>query len=102
MIFLLNIYLDIFLFSSIINTFPQTNFHLTDINDEKFAHDCLRFSISPIDEIDSQEILSFCLIEPLSKWNIPVNTLDKTLTFADLRKQNVDKRFLQLFNTTIW
>jgi len=102
MTFVLNIYLDIFLFSSIINTFPQTNFHLTDLNDEKFAHDCLRFSISPIGEIDLQEILLFCLIESLSKWNMPVNTLDKTLTFADLRKQNVDKCFLQLFNITIW
>ena len=101
MIFLLNIYLDIFLFSSIINTFPQTNFHLTDINDEKFAHDCLRFSISPIDEIDSQEILSFCLIEPLSKWNIPVNTLDKTLTFADLRKQNVTSEQLYQWSASI-
>ena len=96
------IYLDIFLFSTIINTFPQTNFHLTDVNDQTFAHDCLQISVLPISTKDSQEILSFCLTDDtLSKWPIQINPLDQIFTFADLRKQNVTSQQLYQWSASI-
>ena len=99
---LLKIYLDIFLCSLITNTFPQTNFRLTDVNDRTFAHDCLQLSVLPISTKDSQEILSFCLTnDSLSKWPIQINPLDQNFTFADLRKQNVTSEQLYRWSASI-
>ena len=96
------VYLDLFLFSTIINTFPQTNFHLTDVNDQTFAHDCLQISVLPISTKDSQEILSFCLTDDtLSKWPIQINPLDQIFTFADLRKQNITSQQLYQWSASI-
>ena len=80
---------NIFLFFSLVNAFPQTNFHLTNINDREFAHDCLRFSILPTSKKDTQEIVSFCLTNSTLNWSIQVNPLDQNYTFANLRQQNV-------------
>ena len=92
---------NIFLFFSLVNAFPQTNFHLTNINDREFAHDCLRFSILPTSKKDTQEIVSFCLTNSTLNWSIQVNPLDQNYTFANLRQQNVTTEQLYQWSASI-
>jgi len=94
MILLLNIYF-VLIICRLIITFPQINFHLTDsINNHELQHDCLRISIS-------QEIVSFCLTDSMSEWNIQMNPADSKLTFNDLRKRNITSQQLYQWSAPI-
>ena len=99
MTFLLKLYFVLFITSSSI-AFPQINFYLTDSTNDH-EHDCLTIDISPFNEINAQEILSFCLTEPMGKWNNQSNTIDHKLTFDQLRKQNVTSQQLYHWSAPI-
>ena len=77
---------------SIIISWPQINFHVTDESTE-----CLRISAPKLTQNEIQEILSFCLTKP-SKSN---NQTDEKLTFDDLRKANVRSEQLYYWSASI-
>ncbi len=67
----------------------QFNLHLTKWdnnieNDIVVQHDCLRVDVWENKEQDIYEILSYCMSEWPSKWNIQSNNSDQIFTFAEL------------------
>ena len=102
MSFLLKVHCIMIFFSSII-TFPQINFHLTDpTSDDDVEHDCLKINISPFNEISVEEVLSFCLTQSMSKWNIQLHHFEQQkFTFDQLRKQNITTEQLYQWSASI-
>jgi len=101
MSFFLKVHCIVIFFSSII-TFPEINFHLTDpIDDHDVEHDCLKISIPPLNEINVEEVLSFCLTQSMSKWNIQSTFEQQKFTFEQLRKQNITAEQLYQWSASI-
>jgi hypothetical protein len=71
---------------------PQINLDLTDWTDQDqnivLQHNCLHVATS-IGEFRSREIISYCMDESPSKWEIDQNTLVSMFTFAELSRMNV-------------
>ena len=78
-----------FLFLHSINTHVQLNLYLTDLGSNNeinndLQHDWL-YVVAPIGRLDNLgQIVSYCMGEWSSKWNIEENDFDQKFTFADL------------------
>ncbi|CAF0987272.1 unnamed protein product, partial [Rotaria sordida] len=95
-------FLYVILINSVIGS-PQINLHLTDeVIDNKtnvvFQHDCLYVPASIEKENNIHQIISYCLTEWSSKWNIEENNLDQKFTFNQLYKQNITSQQLYLWS----
>ena len=85
---------------------PQLNLHFTDsVSDEKsdlvFEHDCLNVAASIKKENDPHQMISYCLTEFPSKWNVEENNLDQKYTFDQFYKQNITSEQLYLWSAPI-
>ena len=69
---------------------PQINLDLTDWVDKKtdLPHDCLHVAVA-IKSDNVQEIISYCMNEWPSKWQMINNHFDQIFTFVELHKKNV-------------
>ncbi|CAF3562154.1 unnamed protein product, partial [Rotaria sp. Silwood2] len=79
---------------------PQINLHLTDeVNHNRsdivFQHDCL-YVLASTEKQNIHQVLSYCLTEYSSQWNIEENNFDQKLTFYQLYQQNITSQ--QLYN----
>ncbi|CAF0891325.1 unnamed protein product, partial [Rotaria sordida] len=95
-------FLYVILINSVIGS-PQINLHLTDeVIDNKtnvvFQHDCLYVPASIEKENNIHQIISYCLTEWSSKWNIEENNLDQKFTFNQLYEQNITSQQLYLWS----
>jgi hypothetical protein len=82
---------------------PQINLHLTDgisgnKRDVAFQHDCLYVAAPLEKETDPYQIISYCLTEWPSKWNIQEDTLHQKFTFAQLHQENITSQQLYLWS----
>ncbi|CAF4269870.1 unnamed protein product, partial [Adineta steineri] len=87
-------------------TQPNINLYHTDwVNNNKndivFPHDCLHVISSLKKETDPYQVVSCCLSELPSKWNIQENTIDQKFTFAELYQQNITGQQLYLWSAPI-
>ncbi|CAF2574165.1 unnamed protein product [Rotaria sp. Silwood2] len=83
--------------------FPQINLDLTDwINDNEsnmvLQHDCLHVTAWIEEDNDPYQIISYCMSEWPSKWNIQKNTQDPNFTFAELYQLNTTSEQLYLWS----
>ena len=92
-----------FILSHLVTTLPQINLDLTDWisvseSNTVLQHDCLhvfaptRFAYPP------QQMISYCMSEWPSKWNIRENNFDQSFTFAELYKRNITSKQLYLWS----
>jgi len=92
------------LLSHLIYSQIQINFHLTQwlkYNDN-IQHNCLYFSVPYTDNYDERHILSFCMSELPSKFNIkPNNDIDQIYTFNQLVEKNVTIEQLYQWSASI-
>jgi len=75
----------------------QFNLHLTewnntDENDIIVQHDCLRIDVW--ENIDNYEIISYCMSNWSSEWNIETDNSKRRFTFAELSKRNITSQQL--------
>ncbi|CAF1167926.1 unnamed protein product [Adineta steineri] len=82
---------------------PQINLHLTSwINANKsdvvFQRDCLYVTPSTEAETDTYQIISYCLTNTSSEWNIKEDTLGQKFSFAELHKQNITSQQLYIWS----
>ncbi|CAF1485362.1 unnamed protein product [Adineta steineri] len=80
----------------------QINLDLTEqVNDNEsnfvIQHDCLHIPAKFMD-LDIREIISYCMSEWPSQWNIRTNNLDKIFTFANLSHLNITSQQLYLWS----
>ena len=85
---------------------PQLNVHFTDpVSNEKsdvvFEHDCLHVAALIKKENDPRQMISYCLTEFPSKWNIQENNLGQKYSFDQLAKQNITSEQLYLWSAPI-
>ncbi|CAF1279668.1 unnamed protein product, partial [Adineta ricciae] len=92
-----------FIFVPFTITFPQINLDLTDSINEygnvsALQHHCLHVATWNELEIDPYQIISFCMNEYSSKWNLKENNIDRKFTFADLYQLNITSEQLYLWS----
>jgi len=68
-------------------------------NDVGFQHDCLHVAASIKKETDPYQIISYCLTEWPSTWNIQEDKLEQKFTFAQLYQKNITSQQLYLWST---
>ncbi|UJR34572.1 hypothetical protein I4U23_027348, partial [Adineta vaga] len=89
------------LLSTIVNTL-EINLDLTKwknelINDNVIRHDCVHFPAwEKVKNI--HEIITYCISELPSKWNIQINNFDQIFTFANLSQMNITSEQLYLWS----
>jgi hypothetical protein len=84
----------------------QINLHLIDwMNNEEddtgLQHDCLYTAAAIDKENDRHQIISYCLSESPSKWNMKDNGFNKKISFAELYNKKVTSQQLYLWSTLI-
>ena len=74
-----------------VNSQFQINFHLTNWTqeDENVQHDCLHVPADIKRNLNDLQIISYCMGEFPSKFQIKENHIDQKLTFAQLAKEHV-------------
>jgi hypothetical protein len=89
-----------FLLLHLVDLQLQINLHLTSwtSEDENLQHDCLHVAASIEKETDPRQIISYCMSEWPSKFNIKENNIDQKLTFAELSKQLITSQQLYLWS----
>ncbi|CAF0995427.1 unnamed protein product [Rotaria sp. Silwood1] len=97
------IYVFYFIVLNKIVAFPQINLDLTDgINDNEsnivLQHNCLHVAAWIDEENDPYQIISYCMSEWSSKWNIRTTYQDQNFTFAELYKLNITSEQLYLWS----
>lgn len=85
---------------------PRMNMDLTDWTNDKptdviLQRDCLHVAVSIKRKIDPYQIISYCLTEWPSNWNITENSLDQKLTFLQLYQQNITVEQLYIWSAPI-
>ena len=92
-----------FSFLHLVNSHLQINLHLTDwvSEDDNLQHDCLHVPAHIEEESDPRQIISYCMGELPSKFQIKENNLDQKLTFDQLSKQNITSQQLYLWSAPI-
>ncbi|CAF2697935.1 unnamed protein product [Rotaria sp. Silwood2] len=85
---------------------PQINLHLTDwisesVSDVVMQHNCLNVVASIEKENDPRQVISYCLSEWPSKWNINGITHYRVFTFAELHKHRITSQHLYLWSAPI-
>ncbi|CAF1356637.1 unnamed protein product [Adineta steineri] len=91
------IFLLLLIFFPLINTQFQINLDITNEVSESdivFQHDCLHVAAAA----NENEIVSLCMSEWPSKWNIERNNFDKIYSFTELSKHNVTSEQLYLWS----
>ena len=103
----------LFYLLSLTIAFPQVNFHrTTDQSNTTLEYNCFYVPVQNIikqkyaekisySQRNFDEIISLCLTESLSKWNIQPNPFDQKLTFDDLRKENITSEQLYTWSASI-
>ncbi|CAF1141064.1 unnamed protein product [Adineta ricciae] len=81
----------------------QINFHLTEFEDENndTQHDCLQAAARVEDKYDIRQIISYCIDDWPSKFNITDTGFDPKFNFSQLSKQNVTTEQLYLWSAPI-
>ncbi|CAF3921450.1 unnamed protein product [Rotaria sp. Silwood2] len=84
-------------------TLPQINLDLTDWisvseSNTVLQHDCLHVFAPTKFSFPPQQIISYCMSEWPSKWNIRENNFDQSFTFAELYKRNITSQQLYLWS----
>jgi hypothetical protein len=82
---------------------PQINLDLTDSiygheNDIDLQHDCLHVAASIEKGNDPRQVISYCMSELPSKWDIQANNRNPVFTFAELFKRNISSEQLYLWS----
>jgi len=83
---------------------PQLNLYYTDgisESDNVLQHNCLRTVVTEDQEADYREIMSYCMSELSSKFNIENNDFFSKLTFGELSEQNISSEELYLCSSPI-
>ncbi len=90
-------------FLHLLNCRFQINLYLTDQEneDENLQHDCFHVPVYIKNEFHPRQIISYCMSELSSKFNIKENNIDQKLTFAQLLKQNITNQQLYLWSAPI-
>ncbi|CAF1467257.1 unnamed protein product, partial [Adineta steineri] len=90
-----------------INPQLQINLHLTDwtnydeINVD-LQHDCLHVPTHLIeDNIQYHQVISYCMGERPSKWNIEENSFDQNYSFSQLKMLNITSQQLYLWSAPV-
>ncbi|CAF1660005.1 unnamed protein product [Didymodactylos carnosus] len=94
----------VFLFSINVTSI-QINLDLTDVVDNNesnsaIQHDCLHIPAWK-NEHNIRELISYCMNEWSSKWNITKNSVDEVFTFADLSYLNITSQQLYLWSASM-
>ncbi|CAF4126864.1 unnamed protein product, partial [Adineta steineri] len=90
-----------------INGLPQTNLDLTHWisnieSNSSLQHDCLHVAAwIENEESDPYQIISYCMSEWPSQWNIKTNNQDQYFTFAQLYQRNISSEQLHLWSTPL-
>ncbi|CAF0744979.1 unnamed protein product [Adineta steineri] len=90
-----------------INGLPQINLDLTHWtnnteSNNSLQHDCLHVAgWIENEESDPYEIISYCMSEWPSQWNIKKNNQDEYFTFAQLYQRNITSEQLYLWSTPL-
>jgi hypothetical protein len=90
----------------LISVTPQINLLYTDgvsesEGDNIFQHDCLRLLASIETASDDYQIISYCMSESSSKFNVEKDNFFPKFTFAELSKQNITSQQLYLWSAPI-
>ncbi len=74
----------------------QINLDQTDVvsPSDALQHDCLQVATRLIARFKHYQIISYCMSESPSKWNIKINPYDQNFTFAELAKRNITSQQL--------
>jgi hypothetical protein len=97
-------YLLYLIFIELIIGTPQLNLYYTngiDESDNEFQHNCLHIFIIEKQELNSHRIVSYCMGELPSKFNVENNDLFSKLTFNELEKQNITSEQLYFWSAPI-
>ncbi|CAF1410014.1 unnamed protein product [Adineta steineri] len=99
-------YLFYFILLHLIIGHPQINLHHTgwvreNENNDVLQHDCLRLDILNKEENASREIISYCMSELPSKFQVEENDLFPKFTFSELSYQNITSQQLYLWSASI-
>ncbi|CAF1391740.1 unnamed protein product [Adineta steineri] len=100
-------YLLYFILFYEINGLLQINLDLTDWtsnieSNSSLQHDCLHVAAWVDDEeTDPYQIISYCMSEWPSQWNIEKNNQDQYFTFAQLYQRNISSEQLHLWSTPL-
>ncbi|CAF4126302.1 unnamed protein product, partial [Adineta steineri] len=100
-------YLLYFILFYEINGLPQINLDLTHSisnteSNSSLQHDCLHVAAwIENEESDPYEIISYCMSEWPSQWNIKNNNQDQYFTFAQLYQLNISSEQLHLWSTPL-
>ncbi|CAF1355312.1 unnamed protein product [Adineta steineri] len=100
-------YLLYFILFYEINGLPQLNLDLTHWtnnteSNSSLQHDCLHVAAwIENEETDPYQIISYCMNEWPSKWNIKKNNQDQYFTFAELYQLNITSEQLHLWSTPL-
>jgi hypothetical protein len=95
------------MFLHLVSTRPQINLDLTNWvsnngeNNIVLQHDCLHVAATRYSESDPQQIISYCMSEFPSKWNIEEYSFDEKFTFSELAKRNITSEELYRWSAPI-
>jgi hypothetical protein len=74
----------------------------TPEKENELQHDCLRAEVLHMNStVDIREIISYCMSELSSKFNIETFDFHEKLTFVDLEKENITSQQLYLWSASI-
>ncbi|CAF1685370.1 unnamed protein product [Adineta ricciae] len=77
----------------------QINLDLTErLNNNTFQHDCLHVLTSMDNKAYTPQIISYCMSEWPSKWNIQKNNFHQNFTFDELFKNNITSQQLYIWS----
>jgi hypothetical protein len=92
-----------FILANLIIASPQINLHLTDCvsnteNNIELQHDCLYTAAAIDKEKERHQIISYCMSEWPSKWDMKDNGLYQKFTFAELHNKQITSEELYLWS----
>ncbi len=83
---------------------PQLSLYYTDLGretDNALQHNCLHISVTGEREVDERQIMSYCMSELPSNFNVENDNFFSKFTFAELSKQNITNQQLYLWSAPI-
>ena len=90
-------------FIHLVNLEIQINFHLTDweVENNDIQHDCLNVAARIEEEYGVRQIISYCMGEWPSKFQITENNFDQKFNFSQLSKEHVTTEQLYRWSASI-
>lgn len=90
-----NLYLIIIIVLHCIIATPQINLYVTDsINEDDIRHDCIRVTAFINQSHINRQIISYCITQSLSQYNLKQTDQFPQFTFDQLSKQNITSQQL--------